>query len=146
MRTVLVVGVGAGDPEHITVQAIGALRRAEIVFVVEKEEAEDLVRAGDDGCGAFLVWGDPALYDSTIAVLDEILARGAVAFEHEVIPGISSPQALAARHRVPFNRVAGETLGVEADNVFLKREPPPRASASGGAKRGSERGRPEAEA
>ena len=30
--------------------------------------------------GAFLVWGDPALYDSTIAVIDEIAARGNVAF------------------------------------------------------------------
>ena len=159
MRTVLVIGVGAGDPEHITVQAINALRRTDVVFVVDKGPAE-LVRAreeilaryaphgprvvaipdpprdrtaaayrsaveawrsaradaweraiaaelGQDRCGAFLVWGDPALYDSTIAVLDEIRARGAVRFDHEVIPGISSPQALAARHRVPFNRVAG---------------------------------------
>ena len=58
-----------------------------------------------DGCGAFLVWGDPSLYDSTIAVLDQILTRGTVAFEHEVIPGISSVQALSARHRIPLNRV-----------------------------------------
>jgi precorrin-6A synthase len=84
----------------------------------------------EDGCGAFLVWGDPALYDSTITVLDEILARGAVAFDHEVIPGISSPQALAARHRVPFNRVAGavqittgrrlaEGLPADADDILV---------------------------
>ncbi len=38
-------------------------------------------------------------------MLDQILARGAVAFEHEVIPGISSVQALTARHRIPLNRV-----------------------------------------
>jgi precorrin-6A synthase len=63
--------------------------------------------AGEGGCGALLVWGDPAIYDSTIAVVDEILARGRVRFDHEVIPGISSPQALAARHRVPFNRIGG---------------------------------------
>jgi precorrin-6A synthase len=59
----------------------------------------------DDDCGAFLVWGDPSLYDSTIAVLDQILARGAVSFEHEAIPGISSVQALTARHRIALNRV-----------------------------------------
>jgi precorrin-6A synthase len=38
-------------------------------------------------------------------VLEQILARGAVAFEHEVVPGISSVQALTARHRIPLNRV-----------------------------------------
>jgi precorrin-6A synthase len=57
--------------------------------------------------GAFLVWGDPAIYDSTLAVLDEVLSRGSVEFDHQVIPGISSLQALAARHRIPFNRVGG---------------------------------------
>jgi precorrin-6A synthase len=62
---------------------------------------------GDDGCGAFLVWGDPAIYDGTLAVIEQILARGNVEFAHEVIPGISSPQALAARQRIAFNRVGG---------------------------------------
>jgi precorrin-6A synthase len=58
-------------------------------------------------CGAFLVWGDPALYDSTIRILDAIVARGAVEIDFEVIPGISSVQALAARHRIPLNRIGG---------------------------------------
>jgi precorrin-6A synthase len=55
--------------------------------------------------GAFLVWGDPALYDSTIAVLDEIAARGRVAFELDVVAGISAVAALTARHRIALNRV-----------------------------------------
>jgi precorrin-6A synthase len=59
---------------------------------------------GDDGRGAFLAWGDPAIYDSTVHVLDEVLGRGAVAFDLQVIPGISSIQALAARHRVSLTR------------------------------------------
>jgi precorrin-6A synthase len=95
--------------------------------VWERAIADELA---DGGCGAFLVWGDPALYDGTLAVLDEILGRGAVAFDHTVIPGISSPQALAARHRVPFNRVAGavqittgrrlaEGLPEDADDVVV---------------------------
>jgi precorrin-6A synthase len=158
VRTVLVIGIGAGDPEHVTVQAIRAMNRADVVFVIEKDDrTEELVRlrreilerylesqprivplpdpprdrsaaaygsavedwrrrradqweraiAAEDGCLAFLVWGDPAIYDSTLAVLDDVLARGNVEFDHEVIPGISSLQALAARHRVPFNRVGG---------------------------------------
>jgi precorrin-6A synthase len=163
MRTVLVVGIGAGHPEQLTVQAIKALNRLDAVFVIEKgPQAAELVRLrheileryvedptrlrivplsdpprdraapayraavdawrsrraevweeaiarelAEDGCGGFLVWGDPALYDSTLAVLDEVLARGNVTFDHEAIPGISSVQALAARHRIPFNRVGG---------------------------------------
>ena len=186
MRSVLVIGIGAGDPEQVTVQAIRALNRADVVFVIEKgPEADELAhvrrqilaRYLDDGrsprivvlddpprdraapaylqavddwrqrraavweaaiarelaedeCGAFLVWGDPAIYDSTIAVLEQILAREQVPFDHEVIPGISSLQALAARHRVPWGRVGGavqittgrrlaEGLPVEADDVLV---------------------------
>lgn len=160
MRRVLVIGIGAGDPEHVTVQAISALNDADVFFLIEKgHETDELVRLrreiceryirepsyriveipdpprdratpayrtavedwrraraelweraiaeelGEDGCGAFLVWGDPSLYDSTLAVLEQILARGDVAFEHEVIAGITSVQALTARHRTPLNRV-----------------------------------------
>jgi precorrin-6A synthase len=61
--------------------------------------------------GAFLVWGDPALYDSTIAVIDQIAARGTVAFELDVIPGISAVAALTARHRIALNRV-GEAVQI----------------------------------
>jgi precorrin-6A synthase len=162
---VLVVGIGAGDPEQITVQAIEALGRAEVLFVVDKGgDAEELValrreicaryledgsyrivaipdpprdrttaryrsavedwrarraeaweaavaaELGEDGCGAFLVWGDPSLYDSTLDVLERIRARGAVAFEHEVIPAVSSIHALTAAHRVALNRIGGSIL------------------------------------
>jgi precorrin-6A synthase len=156
----LVIGIGAGDPEHVTVQAINALNEVDVFFVIDKShQTDELVRVrreiceryisdpkyriveladpprdratpayreavehwrsrraelweralvaelDADGCGAFLVWGDPSLYDSTLAVLEQILARGAVAFEHAVVPGISSVQALTARHCIPLNRV-----------------------------------------
>ncbi|HTN25257.1 MAG TPA: precorrin-6A synthase (deacetylating) [Solirubrobacteraceae bacterium] len=174
MRRVLVIGIGAGDPDHVTVQAIAALNAADVFFVVDKGAAKhELVRLrkeicerfiegesyrivdvpdperdraapdyaaavaawrsaradawealiaeelGDDGCGAFLVWGDPALYDSTIAVLDDIAARGRVAFDVEVIPGISSVQALAAAHRIPLNRV-GEPIAITTGRRLLE--------------------------
>lgn len=64
----------------------------------------------EDGCGGLLVWGDPSLYDSTIDVVERILAKGRTRLEYEVIPGISSVQVLAARHRVPLNRVGGQVL------------------------------------
>ena len=30
MRTILVIGIGAGNPDYLTVQAINALNRAEV--------------------------------------------------------------------------------------------------------------------
>ncbi|GAA2571415.1 precorrin-6A synthase (deacetylating) [Streptomyces lienomycini] len=157
------IGIGAGDPEQLTLQAVGALRSTDVFFVLDKGEAKaDLVRLrremlethvpegtyriveardperdrgaggaayspavgdwrtaragiyerliaeelGEDESGAFLVWGDPALYDSTLGILEEILERGAVAFEYDVVPGISSVSSLVARHRTGLNRVA----------------------------------------
>lgn len=61
----------------------------------------------DGSHGAFLVWGDPSLYDSTLEVLADVRARGLVAFDQHVIPGISSVQLLAARHGIALNRIGG---------------------------------------
>src|SRR6185295_5779184 len=41
MRTVLIIGIGAGDPEYVTVQAIKALNRVDTFFVVDKGEQKD---------------------------------------------------------------------------------------------------------
>ena len=57
--------------------------------------------------GAFLVWGDPSLYDSTLRIVDQVAAMKTVAFELDVIPGITSVQALAARHKIALNRIGG---------------------------------------
>ncbi|WP_087501267.1 precorrin-6A synthase (deacetylating) [Pseudomonas sp. SID14000] len=65
---------------------------------------------GEGETGAFLLWGEPTLYDSTLRILDLVRERG-VALRLRVIPGISSVQALAARHQVPLNRI-GEPLTV----------------------------------
>jgi precorrin-6A synthase len=166
MRKILIIGIGAGDPDYITVQAINALNEADVFFVMDKgREKEDLVRLrkeiceryitdksfrivetadpprdrdatdyesavgvwheqraaiyerliaqelGDDECGAFLVWGDPSLYDSTLRIVDQIAAGGRVAFDYEVIPGISSIQALAARHKIALNRI-GKSINI----------------------------------
>ena len=159
MRRISVIGIGSGDPEQVTVQAVNVLNTVDVIFMVDKGEGKreltDLRREicaryitgddyrivtapdperdrraaayraavadwrgqradiyerliigelGEDGHGAFLAWGDPAIYDSTVHVLDQVLERGAVAFELQVIPGISSIQALAARHRVSLTR------------------------------------------
>ena len=58
----------------------------------------------DGGTVGFLAWGDPALYDSTIRIVESVADLG-VDLELTVVPGISSVQLLAARHRIVLNRV-----------------------------------------
>lgn len=84
------------------------------------------------GTAAFLVWGDPSLYDSTIRVVQKL----GVAVEFDVLPGISAPQLLAARHRIvlhdvgrPVHVTTGrrlqETVAAGQDNIVAMLNPPP---------------------
>ncbi|THI96133.1 MULTISPECIES: precorrin 6A synthase [Nocardioides] len=57
------------------------------------------VLAERGGVAAFLVWGDPSLYDGTIRVVEEL------GVPYDVLPGISAPQVLAARHRIVLHDV-----------------------------------------
>ena len=44
MRRILVIGIGAGDPDHVTVQATRALNQLDVVFVMDKgRDKQDLV-------------------------------------------------------------------------------------------------------
>jgi precorrin-6A synthase len=170
MRELLVIGMGPGHPDQVTVQAVEALNRVDVFFRIDKGDArsglnaareeilarhvsrpqyrvvdiaepprdrsESLDRAGyegavrdwhqaraeligatiaaelgPDGVGAFLVWGDPSVYDSMLRIIDRVLASGVVEFEYSVLPGVTSVQALAAAHRIPLNRV-GEPIHI----------------------------------
>jgi precorrin-6A synthase len=64
-----------------------------------------------EGAAGFLVWGDPAFYDSTLPILERVQKRGRLRLEVDVLPGISSVQLLAARHRIVLHEV-GEPLHV----------------------------------
>jgi precorrin-6A synthase len=64
----------------------------------------------DDEVAGILVWGDPSLYDSTLRIIDQVNERGRVRVDHTVVPGISSVQVLAARHRIPLNRIGASVL------------------------------------
>jgi precorrin-6A synthase len=170
MRELLVIGMGPGHPDQVTVQAVAALNRVDVFFRIDKGDAKSglnaareeilarhvsrpryrvvdieepprdrsgsLDRAGyegavadwhqargeliaaaiatelaPDGVGAFLVWGDPSVYDSMLRIIDRVLATGVTEFEYTVIPGVTSVQALAAAHRIPLNRV-GEPIHI----------------------------------
>lgn len=67
------------------------------------ERYQDLIAADPQLTYGFLVWGDPAFYDSTLRIVDALAA--VMPIDCEVVPGISSIQLLAARHRIPLNRV-----------------------------------------
>jgi precorrin-6A synthase len=56
------------------------------------------------GTVGFLVWGDPAFYDSTIRVVDRL------GLEYDVLPGVSALSLLAARHRIVLHVVARPVL------------------------------------
>lgn len=76
----------------------------------------------DGESGALLVWGDPSLYDGHLEMLQNVLKEGIVNFEYEVIPGISSIHLLAARHKIPLNRI-GETIVVTTARHLKKYQP-----------------------
>lgn len=73
--------------------------------------AYEAVLAERQGTAAFLVWGDPAFYDSTIRIVEAIAERGVVEIEFDVVPGISALQLLAARHRIVLHDI-GQPLHV----------------------------------
>jgi precorrin-6A synthase len=159
VRHIYIIGIGTGNPEHVTIQAIGKMNAADMIFLptkgTEKEglaavrreicdrfitsaktqvvefaipvrhtsdrsyiESVDQWHAAlaqtyvglindlpEDGIGAFLVWGDPSLYDSVIRIVQRARQLDAADFDFSVVPGITSIQALAASHRIPINMV-----------------------------------------
>lgn len=163
MRKIFVIGIGVGDPDHMTIQAIKALNQVDVFFIPDKGAEKAALRklrtticerfiekadyrtidveipqratVGDylagveqwhgdladiygrlfeneleeDEVGGILVWGDPAIYDSTLRILERVRAKG-LALEFQVIPGISSVQVLAAKHRIALNRIGESVL------------------------------------
>ena len=45
MKELLLVGIGAGDPDYITQQAIKALRRSDVIFLMDKGPAKHKLNA-----------------------------------------------------------------------------------------------------
>ena len=172
----LVIGIGSGDPDHLTREAVAALNRVDVFVVADKGAAKrdlvslreeicrtlithdhyrfvevpdpergpgrdrdavdyragvaawhearaqryaEIIRAevGDGGTIGFLVWGDPAFYDSTIRIVQSIADLG-VDLDLTVIPGISSIQLLAARHKIILNRI-GQPIHVTTGRRLL---------------------------
>lgn len=156
------IGIGTGNPDHLTGEAISRLHQADLVMLPrkgpDKADLADLRRgicarylpdtarvvefdmpvrdasgdyhAGVDdwhdaiarvwsdtltahlaqgGRAALLVWGDPALYDSTLRIAGRLKAAGQ-GIEVSVVPGITALQVLAAAHTIPLNTVGAPFL------------------------------------
>ena len=55
MRKVLIIGIGPGDPDYVTMQAIKALNRVDVFFVVDKgREKQDLIRLRQEICDRYI--------------------------------------------------------------------------------------------
>lgn len=61
---------------------------------------------GASGRAAFLIWGDPSLYDSSLRIARRLDPRPDI----EVIPGITAIQALCAAHAIPLNEIGAPVL------------------------------------
>ena len=161
MIDLTLIGIGTGNPDHVTQEAIRAMNAADLILIPLKgadkadlaglrmeicracvtnpatrivpfdlpvrdpATADYLTRVGDwhdaiaavwqaaitahlqQGGGqrvAFLVWGDPSLYDSTLRIAERLARQ--MPLRLRVIPGITAIQALCAAHAIPLNTLA----------------------------------------
>ncbi|MGY9012327.1 MAG: SAM-dependent methyltransferase, partial [Rhodobacterales bacterium] len=156
MITLHFIGIGMGNPDHLTAEAIGALNNADVILLPRKgpdrTDLADLRRQICDlvlknpveivefdlpirdskassyldgvqvwhsaiattwqriifkslpegGRAALMIWGDPALYDSSLRIADRLLSQG-MPVQIEMVPGLTSFQILTAAHRIPLN-------------------------------------------
>jgi precorrin-6A synthase len=155
MYDLTLIGIGTGNPDHLTLQAIKAINAADLILIPRKGEGKadlaelrhaicrdvltnpatriagfdlpvrdetiadyrtrvdawhdaiaavwaDAIAAQPDARHvALLVWGDPALYDSTL----RIASRLTPAPQIKVIPGITSIHALTSAHAIVLNEI-----------------------------------------
>ena len=55
MRKLSIIGIGAGNPDHITVQAIKALGSVDVIFLIDKgDDKDDLAQLRKDICARYI--------------------------------------------------------------------------------------------
>ena len=165
MIDLTLIGIGTGNPEHVTLEAVRAMNSADLILIplkgedkadlaglrheicrncvtnpatriasfdlpVRNPETPDYLRRVNDwheeiagvwaaeiakhlaqGGGpkvAFLVWGDPSLYDSTLRIAHRLARQ--IALRLKVIPGITAVQMLCAAHEIPLNDLASPVV------------------------------------
>jgi len=55
MKKILIIGIGAGDPEHVTMQAVRALNQVDVFFILDKGETKaDMVALRKEICRRYI--------------------------------------------------------------------------------------------
>ena len=161
MIELTLIGIGTGNPDHVTLEAVMAMNTADLILIPLKgEDKADLaglrleicrscvtnpatriesfdlpvrdpatpdylrrvndwldeiaavwaasiaahLGQGDGAKVAFLVWGYPSLYDSTLRIAERLARQ--MSLRLKVIPGITAIQTLCAAHAIPLNDLA----------------------------------------
>lgn len=159
MINLSLIGIGTGNPQHLTRQAEAAVRAQDLILIPNKGAGKDdlaglrraicadilgeassskivefnlpvrdpnvadyhqrvddwhdaiadvwietiLAHLPQGGRVGFLVWGDASLYDSTMRIAARLQAKTELRLQ--VVPGITSIQALTAAHAIPLNEI-----------------------------------------
>jgi len=103
LRELLAIGIGPGHPDQITVQAVQALNRADVIFLIDKGDAKGGLNAAREEILRRHVTGVGRPVGLRLDAADRRprpRARpGRVRLHCD--PGVTSVQALAAAHRIP---------------------------------------------
>ncbi len=164
MIDLFLIGIGTGNPDHVTAEGAKAIAAADLILVPFKgNDKADLaglrlqicaahaprstrvetfelpvrdpatpgyldrvndwhdaiaavwqariaahLAAGGGPKVAFLVWGDPSLYDSTLRIAARV--QRDLPLTLKVIPGITAIQVLCAAHAIPLNDLAAPVV------------------------------------
>ncbi len=153
------IGMGTGNPEHLTIEGIKTLKKMDLILLPKKNnQKKELLNIRKHICKTiivkktiikeynipsrtqkksykesvniwhqkisenilkiikknhseknklgFLIWGDPALYDSTLRIISNLKIK----YKLKIISGISSIQALTSAHSISLNEIGESVL------------------------------------
>ena len=153
------IGMGTGNPEHLTMEGIKTLKKMDLILLPKKNnQKKELLNIRKHICKTilkkktiikgyniprrtqkknykesvniwhqkisenifkiikknhseknklgFLIWGDPAIYDSTLRIISNLK----IEYKLKIISGISSIQALTSAHSISLNEIGESVL------------------------------------
>ncbi len=159
MIKIFLIGMGTGNPEHLTMEGIKTLKKMDLILLPKKNnQKKELLNIRKHICKTilkkktrikeynipsrtqkknyresvniwhqkisenifkiikkkqseknklgFLIWGDPALYDSTLRIISNLKIK----YKLKIISGISSIQALTSAHSISLNEIGESVL------------------------------------
>src|ERR1700682_3959553 len=66
MKKILIIGIGAGDPDYITMQAVNALNEVDVFFIMDKGPGKTkLIELRKEICRRYIRGNDHRFVDAT---------------------------------------------------------------------------------